>query len=290
MFNGRLMAGAVAVALCTVYAQATPASADWSDANMRYASNYIERANDYLANDQHDYGGHRVAAMTDISRARADIAAALAYDRNHPTTHPLINQASPLDEAAFVRSQQGSNNNLVYVRHYLERAIDMMQRDSSDYGGYRVKAIADTQAARDQIVVALKTYANESDRSDDNIRYVRGYIARGISMLNQDQHDYNGHRAAAITDMQAADADLLAAIRADRADESIPAVAALPAPTDLVRGQGASNNNIRYVRDEVEHAIDMLDKDQHDYSGYRVKAIDQLHDARQQLLAALKYQ
>jgi hypothetical protein len=285
MFNGRLIAGAVAVALCTAYAQATPASADFSDANMRYASNYIERANDYLANDQHDYGGHRVSAMTDISRARADIAAALAFDRSHPVAHPLINQASPVDEAAFVRSQQGSNNNLIYVRHYLERAIDMMQRDNTDYGGYRVKAIADTQAARDQIVAALSTYSHESDRSDDNIRYVRAYIARGIGMLNQDQHDYNGHRAAAVSDMQAADADLLAAIRADRADESIPAIAALAQPAML--GQGASNNNLRYVRAYVEKAIDMLNKDQHDYSGYRVKAIESLHDARQQLVAAL---
>ncbi|HLJ82788.1 MAG TPA: hypothetical protein VKT51_01265 [Candidatus Eremiobacteraceae bacterium] len=252
---------------------------------MRYASNYIERANDYLANDQHDYGGHRVAAMTDINRARADIASALAYDNSHPGAHPMINQASPVDEAAFVRSQQGSNNNLTYVRAYLERAIDMMQRDNTDYGGYRVKAIADTQAARDQIVAALSTYSHESDRSDDNIRFVRGYIARGVAMLNRDQPDYNGHRTAAINDMNAADADLLAAIRADRADESVPAVADLARPAMI--GQNASDNNIRYVRAYVEKAIDMLNRDQHDYSGYRVKAIENLHDARQQLLAAL---
>jgi hypothetical protein len=287
MFKGRLIAGAAAVALCTMFAQATPASADFSDANMRYASNYIERANDYLANDQHDYGGHRVAAMTDLSRARADIAAALAYDNSHPGAHPMINQPSPVDEAAFVRSQQGSNSNLVYVRAYLERAVDLMQRAPSDFGGYRMKAIADTQAARGQIVTALSTYNNESDRSDDNIRFVRGYIARGIGMLNQDQHDYAGHRAAAINDMQTADSDLLAAIRADRADESIPAVAALAQPSDWAVGQGASNNNIRFVRAYVERAIDMLNRDQHDYSGYRVKAIESLHDARQQLLAAL---
>ena len=285
MFNGRLIAGAAAVALCTAFAQAMPASADWSDANMRYASNYIERANDYLANDQHDYGGHRVAAMTDINRARADIASALAYDNSHPGAHPMINQASPVDEAAFVRSQQGSNNNLTYVRAYLERAIDMMQRDNTDYGGYRVKAIADTQAARDQIVAALSTYSHESDRSDDNIRFVRGYIARGVAMLNRDQPDYNGHRTAAINDMNAADADLLAALRADRADESVPAVADLARPAMI--GQNASDNNIRYVRAYVEKAIDMLNRDQHDYSGYRVKAIENLHDARQQLLAAL---
>src|SRR5450755_3357169 len=143
MFKGRLIAGAAAVALCTMFAQATPASADFRDANMRYASNYIERANDYLANDQHDYGGHRVTAMTDLSKARADIAAALAYDNRHPDTHPMINQPSPVDEAAFVRNQQGSNSNLVYVRAYLERAIDLMQRAPSDFDGYRMKAIAD---------------------------------------------------------------------------------------------------------------------------------------------------
>jgi hypothetical protein len=39
----------------------------------------------------------------------------------------------------------------------------------------------------------------------------------------------------------------------------------------------------------VEHAIDMLQHDQHDYNGYRAKSVQQLQVAHAQLIAALQY-
>jgi hypothetical protein len=67
----------------------------------------------------------------------------------------------------------------------------------------------------------------------------------------------------------------------------VPSVQALALPTGT-RGQRASNRNITYARKYVEHAIDMLKQDKHDYNGYRAKANQQLAIARQQLLDALQ--
>jgi hypothetical protein len=64
--------------------------------------------------------------------------------------------------------------------------------------------------------------------------------------------------------------------------------ATFPAMSLAANGQ-QSDNNLRYARARVERDIDMLQRDQHDYDGYRVKAIDSLQDARHQLQVALAY-
>jgi hypothetical protein len=298
MFTGKIAVATAAVALAALIGQSAPASADWSDANMRYASQYVGRAADALQQDNHDYGGHRAAAVTDIGQARADIAAALAFDNRTPhTAQPMVpNQmVNASAEAAFSRTQEGSDRNLSYVRNYLERAIDILNRDRPEYNGYRLKAIRELQAARSEIVAGQR-YDNGAPGSvrtgtlsDSNVRTTRSYVERGIDMLQHDRADYGGHRVSAITYMQRADSDLLAALRADRADESVPAVAALSIPADWQRTQAASNQNLLYGRTYVEHAIDMLQRDQHDYNGYRVKAIANLQSAREQLLAAINF-
>jgi hypothetical protein len=293
MYTGKIAVAAAAVALAALIGQSAPAAANPSDSNMAYVTRYIANAEAALQQDQHDYNGHRAAALADIARARSDIASALAYDNSHERY--ILSGAATANvaaEAAFERSQAGSDRNLNYVRTYLERAIDMLRNDNHDYGGYRVKAIADIEAARDQIGTALRqdTQAEQPGvASDSNIRYTRAYVQKGIDMLAHDRPDYGGHRIAAITAMQAADADLLAALRADRADESVPAVQSLALPSGWVRNQQNSNQNIAYGRVYVEHAIDMLQKDQHDYNGYRAKAVQQLEIAHTDLLEAQQY-
>jgi hypothetical protein len=199
MYTGRIAATAAAIALTALIGQTAPAAAAPSDSNMAYVSRYVESAATALQNDKSDYGGHRAAAIADIARARTDIANAMAYDNGHEHigASAMVNAAN---EAAFERSQTASDKNLIYVRTYLERALDMLRRDSHDYGGYRVKAINDLQAARDQLATAL-TSVHPTMSSDTNLRYTRGYIARGIDMLQQDKTDYAGHRAAAVTAM-----------------------------------------------------------------------------------------
>ena len=56
---------------------------------------------------------------------------------------------------AQVRPDGASDRNLRGVRHRLEGLIDQLQHDQSDYGGHRLKALADLQQARAEIVAAL---------------------------------------------------------------------------------------------------------------------------------------
>lgn len=53
-----------------------------------------------------------------------------------------------------------------------------------------------------------------------------------------------------------------------------------------MRGEHASNANVRHIRERLEEVIDNLSRDQHDYGGHREKALDFLQKAREQLLAA----
>lgn len=55
------------------------------------------------------------------------------------------------------------------------------------------------------------------------------------------------------------------------------------------RGSKGSDRNIARVRHHLEKVIDELQHDQHDYHGHRETALDLLHQARQQLLAAEQY-
>jgi hypothetical protein len=293
MHTGKIAAtAAAAVALAALVGQMMPAAADQSDSNMAYVSRYIESAASALNSDRNDYAGHKVAALADIARARTDIANALAYDSSHDRfNYSAAARANAVDVATFQRTQAGSDRSLTFVRTNLLNALDMLSRDKPEYNGWRLRAISDLQAARNQITMALQQNVSAQQpgvASDSNIRYTRAYIQRGIGMLDADRSDYAGHRVAAIRAMQIADADLVDALRADRADESIPSVQALAVPAGYMNSQRASNQNIAYARTYVEHAMDMLQNDQHDYNGYRAKAVQQLAVARAQLLDALQ--
>lgn len=127
-------------------------------------------------------------------------------------------------------------------------------------------------------------------QSDDNLRYSRAYLEGAVSMLSQDQSDYDGHKAQAMDDLQAARNDLTIALQYDDNQEDYAIPDFRPADVfgpDYERNQYGSNENVAYTRAYVERAIDMLQHDQHDYDGYRVQAIGQLQAARQQLLEAL---
>jgi len=56
-----------------------------------------------------------------------------------------------------------------------------------------------------------------------------------------------------------------------------------------VRGNRGSDRNLRNEMRRLEQVIDMLNRDQRDYGGHRVQAIQDLQQARQQLEDALEY-
>lgn len=89
IFLAGLTSAIIAVgAVGTVAAQTTPNQGfvrphTRSDANLRKVRRSLERDIDMMQHDQRDYGGHRVTAIRALQTARAEIAAAEAYDRTH---------------------------------------------------------------------------------------------------------------------------------------------------------------------------------------------------------------
>ncbi len=55
------------------------------------------------------------------------------------------------------------------------------------------------------------------------------------------------------------------------------------------RGEIGSARNLRRVRAALEHLIDELQRDQHDFGGYRVRAIAAMQQARADLDQALQW-
>jgi hypothetical protein len=129
-----------------------------SDANLRYVREHVEATISRLQGDLHDYGGHRVAAITDLQQADTFINQALVYDRSHdangrPVTPIAVKSSGPVSPDL---SQARSNDSIADARAYLEKGIDALSRDAHDYGGYRVKALERMTAARAQLALALQ--------------------------------------------------------------------------------------------------------------------------------------
>ena len=288
------LAAAGAMIASTGRAWALDSDSANSDQNLRYTRAYLEHALDALSHDQSDYGGHRLQAIGDLQTARTDLTAALKLDQD-PDDATLPTDVRPQDSdiAAFLRGQSGSNENIANTRTVIERAIDMLQGDAHDYGGYRVKAVSALEAARDQLSAALTFVHGNGSGGDDNLRYSRLYLDRAVDMLQHDAHDYAGHRAAAVVDIQRAQADLASALEhdSDRDRDQVLPTRAMAGDEDLdtyyARHQFNSDQNISFVSRYVERAIDMLQKDQHDYAGFRAKAVSDLVAARQELSQAL---
>ena len=65
--------------------------------------------------------------------------------------------------------------------------------------------------------------------------------------------------------------------------------AQFPVNAQHLRGNNGSDRNLRVEMRRLEQVIDMLNRDQRDYGGHRVQAIQDLQQARQQLEDALEY-
>lgn len=123
--------------------------------SIGHVRRHLDGTIDRLQHDRHDYQGHRVAAIADLQQARTELLAAEQFSVN--TTHDsagCFKAGGPTggsDQNWGMRGQQGSNTNLMRVRHSIEVMIDNLQRDQRDYGGHRVAAIADLQRARAEL-------------------------------------------------------------------------------------------------------------------------------------------
>jgi|GEM_PF-693162 len=128
--------------------------------------------------------------------------------------------------------------------------------------------------------------------SDANLWRVRRNLERIIDNLQRDQHDYNGHRIQAITELQAARADIITALGFDRGHEYVPT----PSPAYVqngavspgVRWANGSDANLQRMAGVLGNDIGMLEQDRHDYGGYRVKAIGEMQQGENQINLAIE--
>ena len=315
-----------------------------SNENIREARRHIERAIDRLQRDANDYGGHREAAIDDLGVARQFLDQGLDFRRTHGSRTAVPNTAVPNGSMSgrpvpvtntpegertedgqandagernengqgngnFERGQRASNDNLQFERTQVESAIDALNRDRDDYGGFKERAIDKLQAARSELEAALDFVNRPGVQrggsgqrvSDANLRFVDEHVQAAIGRLEADRADYGGHRVAAISDLQNAENFIKQALAFDAshpdmtrntstaAGVPVSTMGGVPRTTVPTISQGASNDSLADARKHVETAIDALNRDAHDYGGFRVKAIDALQAAREQLLQALNF-
>ena len=128
----------------------------FSDSNMRWARTRIEQNIDMLQRDQRDYGGYRASAIAALQDARSQISLGLAYDNGREDVPPPAGFARPDADMYYVRPGGPSDLNLAAVRHNLDNIMDVLQRDSGDYGGHRVDALQRLAQARERLSSALR--------------------------------------------------------------------------------------------------------------------------------------
>ncbi|HEV7178807.1 MAG TPA: hypothetical protein VGN11_02985 [Candidatus Baltobacteraceae bacterium] len=132
--------------------------------------------------------------------------------------------------------------------------------------------------------------------SNHDLARVHRRLDGAIDQLSHDQRDYGGRRVDALGDLQRARTEIVAgeqyAIGAGHDNPACFNANGRTGGSDANwgrRGQGGSNGNLLSVRRWVERMIDQLQRDQRDYGGHRVAALNDLQQARTQLLAAEAY-
>jgi hypothetical protein len=130
-----------------------------------------------------------------------------------------------------------SDTNIAHVNWRLQGAIQRLQHDASDYGGFKAQALSDLSNARADLASAQQWAINKYGDSPScfqasgptnggNIPWggtraqggsnkdmwgVHTWIARLIHELNGDNRDYGGYKGQAITALESARDHMLAA-------------------------------------------------------------------------------
>ncbi len=113
--------------------------------------------------------------------------------------------------------------------------------------------------------------AENQGESNYTIRQARAQVAGMIAELQTEQVDYGGHRVKAIDAFKSALAQLNAAL-----DVQGP-----------IPGQRSSDYVLRQVQSQAQSTVSSLNAAKADYGGHRVKAVNAIQTAADELSAAL---
>jgi hypothetical protein len=140
-----------------------PESQKVSNHQLSEAIHILNSVKKTLESADHDYGGHRAAAVKDIGQAEKQLREALhAHHKTAKTTTPKTGTGN---KNPHPEPQKLSDAELAGAVPVLQATVTFLQGADHDYGGHKEKAIKDLNAAITQIGKALKfSKANDQNK------------------------------------------------------------------------------------------------------------------------------
>jgi hypothetical protein len=158
---GLLLAGLILVCLASPAKAVPPGKGlkrepqQLSNAQLREALYVLQATKKMLRSADHDYGGHRVAAIKEIDAAEHQLK--LALRSQHPGKTPGGKTGKPGAGHGKGREPQNiSNLQLADAIVILEQTRILLEKADHDYGGHRAAAVRDLGAAVQQLKIALR--------------------------------------------------------------------------------------------------------------------------------------
>jgi hypothetical protein len=125
-----------------------------SNAQLHEALRVLQATKKMLEGADHDYGGHRVAAVKAIGAAERQLRLALGTQTNHKK--PGGQGTRPGKGGGKHEPQAISNLQLADAIGVLEKTATFLEKADHDYGGHRAAAVRDLGIAVRQLKLALK--------------------------------------------------------------------------------------------------------------------------------------
>ena len=134
--------------------------------SLAHAAHEIKTVIESLEKAKHDFGGHREAAIKDCKAAEKQLREGHEFDLKHEQEGKERSSVkAEKAEKSVIKSdpetKDGKHHELSEhgrIEHaitVLENAIDHLQKAPHDFGGHRVDAVKDCQAAMKQLREAL---------------------------------------------------------------------------------------------------------------------------------------
>jgi hypothetical protein len=126
-----------------------------SNQHLHQAIQVLRSAKLTLEKADHDYDGHRAAAVREINASVRQLRLALEHGPRRRTA--LVGKQTGQGKGARQREPQAvSDQQLADAIPALRRTITVLQNANHDYGGHRANAVRDLHAAVRQLEAALK--------------------------------------------------------------------------------------------------------------------------------------
>jgi hypothetical protein len=119
-----------------------------SNAQLMQTLNVLHSTKVVLEGADHDYGGHRAAAVKAIGAAQHQLRLALGIK--------APSGKGPKKDSPMPEPQNVSNTQLAEAIPVLKEAITTLKGANHDYHGHRANAVRDLEEAKQQLEMALK--------------------------------------------------------------------------------------------------------------------------------------